>query len=87
MIRVARGRRIVRPRGPGRGASGTQGAGRLTSPAPRRLCADNRADLVGHLGSKAELVLLLDIAGEDRKGKKTLTRGRLQQREWKERAA
>ena len=43
-----------------------------------RLCADNRVDFMGHLGSKAEFGLLLDIAGEDRKGRKTLTRGRLQ---------
>ena len=54
------------------------GDGALDGEELARLCADNRADVLGHLGSKAEFGLLLDIAGEDRKGKKTLTRGRLQ---------
>lgn len=38
----------------------------------------NRTNLVGHLGSKAEFGLLLDLAGEDRNGKKVLTRVRLE---------
>jgi peroxygenase len=54
------------------------GDGALDSEELARLCADNRTDLVGHLGSKAEFGLLLDIAGEERNGKKALTRGRLQ---------
>jgi len=43
-----------------------------------RLFADNRADLMGSLGSKAEFGLLLDLAGEDRNGRKVLTRERLE---------
>ena len=54
------------------------GDGALDGEELARLCADNRVDLMGHLGSKAEFGLLLDIAGEDRHGKKVLTRGRLQ---------
>ena len=54
------------------------GDGALDGEELGRLCADNRADLVGHLGSKAEFGLLLDLAGEERNSKKVLTRGRLQ---------
>jgi peroxygenase len=54
------------------------GDGALDGEELARLCADNRVDLMGHLGSKAEFGLLLDIAGEERHGKKVLTRGRLQ---------
>jgi peroxygenase len=54
------------------------GDGALDGEELSRLCADNRADLVGHLGSKAEFGLLLDLAGEERNGRKVLTRGRLQ---------
>jgi peroxygenase len=54
------------------------GDGALDGEELARLCADNRADLVGHLGSKAEFGLLLDLAGEERNSKKVLTRGRLQ---------
>jgi peroxygenase len=53
------------------------GDGALDGEELARLCAANRTDLVGHLGSKAEFGLLLDIAGEDRGGKRVLTRGRL----------
>jgi hypothetical protein len=50
-----------------------------TYPGLRRLgLGAARADLVGHLGSKAEFGLLLDLAGEERNGKKVLARGRLQ---------
>ncbi len=38
----------------------------------------NRTDLLGHLGSMAEFGLLLYLAGEDRKGRKVLTRQRLE---------
>jgi len=54
------------------------GDGALDGEELASLCADNREDLMGHLGSKAEFGLLLDLAGEDRNGKKVLTRGRLQ---------
>jgi len=54
------------------------GDGALDGEELTRLFADNRTDLVGHLGSKAEFGLLLDVAGEERNGKKVLTRGRLQ---------
>ena len=42
-----------------------------------RLFEGNRTDLLGHLGSMAEFGLLLYLAGEDRKGRKVLTRQRL----------
>ena len=42
-----------------------------------RLFEGNRTDLLGHLGSMAEFGLLLTLAGEDRKGRKVLTRQRL----------
>jgi peroxygenase len=42
-----------------------------------RLFRGNRTDLLGHLGSMAEFGLLLSLAGEDRKGRKVLTRERL----------
>ena len=51
------------------------GDGALDGEELARLCAENRADLVGHVGSRAEFGLLLDLAGEDRNGKKVLTRG------------
>jgi len=54
------------------------GEGALDGEALTRLFADNRTDLVGHLGSKAEFGLLLELAGEDRHGKKVLTRVRLE---------
>ena len=54
------------------------GDGALDGEDLARLCAENRADIVGHVGSKAEFGLLLDLAGEERNGKKVLTRGRLQ---------
>ncbi len=43
------------------------------------LFAGNRTDLVGHLGSRAEFGLLLGLAGEDRDGRKVLTRRRLEE--------
>ena len=54
------------------------GDGALDGAELIRLFADTRTDLVGHLGSKAEFGLLLDVAGEDRNGKKVLTRARLE---------
>jgi peroxygenase len=54
------------------------GDGALDGGELTRLFADNRADLMGHLGSKAEFGLLLDLAGEDRNGRKVLTRERLE---------
>ena len=42
-----------------------------------RLFEGNRRDLMGHLGSMAEFGLLLHLAGEDRQGRKVLTRQRL----------
>jgi peroxygenase len=42
-----------------------------------RLFEGNRTDLLGHLGSMAEFGLLLSLAGEDRRGRKVLTRERL----------
>lgn len=53
------------------------GDGALDGKELARLCAGNRTDLVGHLGSRAEFGLLLGIAGEDRGGRRVLTRGRL----------
>jgi len=44
-----------------------------------RLFADHRTDLVGHLGSRAEFALLLELAGEERGGRRVLTRERLEQ--------
>ena len=44
----------------------------------KRLIGRNRADVMGHLGSKAEFGLLLDLAGEVRDGRKVLTRERLE---------
>ena len=43
-----------------------------------RLFEGNRTDLLGHLGSVAEFGLLLCLAGEDRNGRKVLTRQRLE---------
>ncbi len=44
-----------------------------------RLFEGNRTDLIGHLGSVAEFGLLLCLAGEDRNGRKVLTRQRLEE--------
>ena len=54
------------------------GDGALDGGELTRLLAGNRTDLVGHLGSKAEFGLLLDVAGEDSNGRKVLTRERLE---------
>ena len=53
------------------------GDGALDGEELTRLFAENRTDLVGHLGSRAEFGLLLELAGEDRNGAKVLTRERL----------
>jgi peroxygenase len=53
------------------------GDGALDGDELTRLFAENRTDLVGHLGSRAEFGLLLELAGEDRNGAKVLTRERL----------
>ncbi|MBK9087745.1 MAG: hypothetical protein IPL90_01305 [Holophagales bacterium] len=42
-----------------------------------RLFEGSRTDLLGHLGSMAEFGLLLSLAGEDRNGRKVLSRQRL----------
>ncbi len=44
-----------------------------------RLFEGNRTDLLGHLGSVAEFGLLLSLAGEERNGRKVLTRQRLEE--------
>jgi len=54
------------------------GDGGLDARELRRLVADNRTDLLGHLGSRAEFGLLLALAGQDRNGKRVLTRERLE---------
>lgn len=54
------------------------GDGALDEKELARLMGRNRADLMGHLGSKAEFGLLLDLAGEMRNGRKVLTRERLE---------
>jgi peroxygenase len=56
----------------------TDGDGALDGGELTRLFAHNRTDLLGHLGSKAEFGLLLELAGEDRNGRKVLTRARLE---------
>ncbi len=52
---------------------GALGAGELL-----RMFSRNRTDLLGHLGSRAEFGLLLEIAGEKRDGRSVLTRERLE---------
>ena len=42
-----------------------------------RLFAGKKTDLIGHLGSKAEFGLLFGLAGQERNGKRVLTRDRL----------
>ena len=54
------------------------GDGALDREELGRLFEGNRTDLLGHLGSMAEFGLLLALAGEDRKGRKVLTRQRLE---------
>lgn len=54
------------------------GDGALDGRELARLFSDNRTDLIGHLGSKAEFGLLMELAGETRNGKKVLTRQRLE---------
>jgi peroxygenase len=53
------------------------GDGALDREELARLFEGNRTDLVGHVGSLAEFGLLFSLAGEDRKGRKVLTRERL----------
>ena len=55
------------------------GDGALDSEELARLFEGNRTDLLGHLGSMAEFGLLLTLAGENRKGRKVLTRRRLEE--------
>jgi hypothetical protein len=52
--------------------------GALDGEGLARLFADRRTDLIGHLGSRAEFGLLLELAGEYRNGNKVLTRARLE---------
>jgi peroxygenase len=54
------------------------GIGALDGEGLARLFADRRTDLIGHLGSKAEFGLLLELAGERRNGGRVLTRARLE---------
>lgn len=54
------------------------GDGALDRKELARLFQGNRTDLLGHLGSMAEFRLLLYLAGEDRGGRKVLTRQRLE---------
>lgn len=44
----------------------------------RRMIARNRTDVVGHLASRVEFALLMEIAGEIRNGRRVLTRERLE---------
>ena len=53
------------------------GDGALDRKELSRLFEESRTDIVGHLGSMAEFGLLLCLAGEDRKGRKVITRQRL----------
>jgi len=53
------------------------GDGALDTVELNRMYAGSRTDLMGHLGSRAEFGLLLDLAGEERNGKRVLTRERL----------
>jgi peroxygenase len=55
----------------------SDGDGALDTVELNRMYAGSRTDLMGHLGSRAEFGLLLDLAGEDRNGKRVLTRERL----------
>ena len=55
------------------------GDGALDSEELARLFEGNRTDFLGHLGSMAEFRLLLTLAGEDRNGRKVLTRRRLEE--------
>ena len=55
------------------------GDGALDREDLARLFKGNRTDLLGHLGSVAEFGLLLCLAGEDRNGRKVLTRQRLEE--------
>jgi peroxygenase len=54
------------------------GDGALDREELSRFFERSRTDLLGHLGSMAEFGLLLTLAGEDRKGRKVLTRHRLE---------
>ncbi|MCM2256017.1 MAG: caleosin family protein [Vicinamibacteria bacterium] len=53
------------------------GQGALDDAALRRLFTDQRTDWLGHLASRAEFGLLLELAGQLRDGRKVLTRERL----------
>jgi peroxygenase len=53
------------------------GDGALGASELARMLSHNRTDLLGHLGSRAEFSLLLELAGEKRAGRTVLTRERL----------
>ncbi len=55
-----------------------KGHGALGASELARMFSRNRTDLLGHLGSRAEFGLLLEIAGEKQKGRTVLTRERLE---------
>lgn len=55
-----------------RAGNGALGARELS-----RMFSRNRTDVLGHFGSRAEFGLLLEIAGEERDGRRVLTRERL----------
>jgi peroxygenase len=55
-----------------------EGDGALGAPELSRMFSRNRTDLLGHLGSRAEFGLLLELAGEKRDGRSVLTRERLE---------
>jgi peroxygenase len=54
------------------------GDGALGAHELARMFSRNRTDLLGHLGSRAEFSLLLELAGEGRRGRRVLTRERLE---------
>lgn len=53
------------------------GEGALDGAALQRLFTDRRTDWLGHLASRAEFGLLLELTGQFRDGRKVLTRERL----------
>ncbi len=53
------------------------GNGALGARELSRMFSRNRTDLLGHFGSRAEFGLLLEVAGEERDGRRVLTRERL----------
>lgn len=51
--------------------------GALDASQLSHLIAGNRTDLVGHVASKVEFALLMELAGESRGSRRVLTRDRL----------